>query len=81
MIQEIPYGVYNDTESKDIELPISIEVIPHKAIVIYDANPLVINRPSRCHICVVIFFGCVPISAFILIILSFTSQNVHDALY
>ena len=85
MIQDIPYGVYDknnddsdDSESK--EMPISIEVVAHKAIVIYDASP-VINRPSQWHICIVIFFGCIPMAAFLLIILTFTNKKINDIIY
>jgi hypothetical protein len=89
MIQEIPYGVYTNNESKEninseskeiIEMPVSIEVVAHKAIVIYDATAIV-NRPSRCHICIFIFFCCIPMSAFLLIVLTFTNKNIYDIIY
>ena len=92
MIQEIPYGVYdnndnsqnhsqNNSESIEIiEMPLSIEVVAHKAIVIYDAAP-VINRPSRWYICIVLFFGCIPMAAFLFIILTFTNQKINDIVY
>ena len=49
MLEEIPYGVYTENdisnnliENKNIpilvEIPISVEVVPHKAILIVDAQ-------------------------------------------
>ena len=87
MIQEIPYGVYSDTndnscESKEINvIPISIEVVPHKAIVIYDANPVIINQPSRSHACLFVFFCCVVTMGFLIIVLSFSNEIIHDKVY
>ena len=36
MIQEIPYGRYEKTDDSNSELPLSIEVLPHKAIMIHE---------------------------------------------
>jgi len=36
MIQEIPYGRYEKTDDSNSELPVSIEVLPHKAIMIHE---------------------------------------------
>ena len=88
MIQEIPYGVYVNNENNEnnsesieiIEVPLSIEVVAHKAIVIYHANP-VVNRPPRWYICIVIFFGCIPMSAFLFIILTFTNEKINHIVY
>jgi hypothetical protein len=93
MIQEIPYGVYDnknesetkdieskDIESKEIEMPVSIEVIPHKAIIIYDATAIV-NGPSRCHKCLFTFFCSISTIGILFIILGFNNRIIHDRVY
>lgn len=71
MIQEIPYGIYEQNKNID-NLPISLEVIPHKAILITNAH--VINQSSRNDLilniykCVFITFFSIPI---ILVLISF----------
>jgi hypothetical protein len=55
MNEEIPYAVYVKNESKDSielikietntnELPVSIEIVPHKAILVQDAAVVVNHR-------------------------------------
>lgn len=69
MIQEIPYGIYEQNKNID-NLPISLEVIPHKAILITNAH--VINHRNDTMLtiykCVFITFFSIPI---ILVLISF----------
>ena len=69
MIQEIPYGIYEQNKNID-NLPISLEVIPHKAILI--TNATVINHRNDTMLtiykCVFITFFSIPI---ILVLISF----------
>lgn len=88
MNEEIPYAIYvknesNENESKQspeliesIELPVSIEIVPHKAILIRDAtidgnNYIPINsKYCLCLCCTILFM----IS--IMFLLSFLTPNV-----
>ena len=91
MIQEIPYGVYSNndknindnSESKEInEIPLSIEVIAHKAIVIYDATPIIIhNRRSGCQNCFFLLFCCITMTGFLLVVLSFSNQSMYNIVF
>lgn len=51
MIQEIPYGKYiekiNDLSDSVESLPVSIEVIPHAAIIINEIYNVEVRRQSR----------------------------------
>uniref|UniRef100_A0A6C0D0L2 Uncharacterized protein n=1 Tax=viral metagenome TaxID=1070528 RepID=A0A6C0D0L2_9ZZZZ len=59
MIEEVPCGVFIKTQndsnkniSDSIEintLPLSIEIIPHKAILIQEAEVIIVSRNYRCN--------------------------------
>ena len=70
-INEIPYAIY-DKNTNDGELPISIEVIPHKAILIANVDTQVIMRRNEVmftiYKCVFITFFAIPVG---LVLLSF----------
>lgn len=65
-IEEIPYAIYDENKN-DVELPVSIEVIPHKAILITNAT---IHRNNMLSIYKCIFITCVSIPA-VLVLISF----------
>ncbi len=70
-IKEIPYAIH-DKNTNEVDLPISLEVIPHKAILI--ANATVLNHSSRnntmltIYKCVFITFFSIPA---VLVLISF----------
>ena len=65
-IKEVPYAIY-DKNTNDVDLPISIEVTPHKAILITNAT---IHRNNTCTIYKCIFITCFSIPA-VLVLISF----------
>jgi hypothetical protein len=65
-IDEIPYAI-PDKNINDVDLPVSIEVIPHKAILITNAT---IHRNNMCTIYKCIFITCFSIPA-VLVLISF----------
>jgi hypothetical protein len=64
-INDIPYAIY-DKNTNNIELPISIEVIPHKTILIANANvhtQVIRNRNNlmlNIYKCIFIIFFAIP---------------------
>lgn len=66
-IKEIPYAM-PDKNINDVDLPVSIEVIPHKAILITNATVHRNNTTLTVYKC--IFITCVSIPA-ILVLMSF----------
>ena len=70
-INEIPYAIY-DKNTNDGELPLSIEVVPHKAILIANVDTQVIIRRNEIMLTI---YKCVFISCFaipvILVFISF----------
>ena len=66
-VNEIPYAM-PDKNTNDVDLPISIEVIPHKAILI--TNATVHRNNTMCTIYKCIFITCVSIPA-VLVLISF----------
>lgn len=65
-IEEIPYAI-PDKNINDIDLPLSIEVIPHKAILITNAT---VHRNNTLSIYKCVFITCVSIPA-VLVLISF----------
>ena len=65
-IEEIPYAM-PDKNINDIDLPVSIEVIPHKAILITNAT---VHRNNMLTIYKCVFITCVSIPA-VLVLISF----------
>jgi hypothetical protein len=66
-VNEIPYAI-PDKNINDISLPVSIEVIPHKAILITNATVHRNNTTLTIYKC--IFITCVSIPA-VLVLISF----------
>jgi hypothetical protein len=66
-IKEVPYAI-PDKNINDIDLPISIEIIPHKAILI--TNATIHKNNSMCTIYKCIFITCFSIPA-VLVLISF----------
>lgn len=66
-IIEIPYAIH-DKNTNDIDLPISIEVRPHKAILI--TNTTIHRNNSMCTIYKCMFITCFSIPA-VLVLISF----------
>jgi len=70
-INEIPYAIY-DKNINDGELPLSIEVVPHKAILIANVDTQVIMRRNdimfTIYKCVFITFFAIPLG---LVLISF----------
>ena len=66
-VNEIPYAIH-DKNTNDVDLPISIEVIPHKAILIANATIHRNNTTLTIYKCV--FITCVSIPA-VLVLISF----------
>ena len=66
-VNEIPYAIH-DKNTNDVDLPISIEVTPHKAILI--ANATIHRNNSTCTIYKCIFITCFSIPA-VLVLISF----------
>jgi hypothetical protein len=65
-IEEIPYAI-PDKNINDIDLPVSIEVIPHKAVLITNAT---VHRNNTLTIYKYVFITCVSIPA-VLVLISF----------
>ena len=64
MIQEIPYAIHAENPILENDLPVSIEIVPHKAIVVYDVIGFQPNRNQNMRYmykyCVV-FFTSIPL--------------------
>jgi hypothetical protein len=71
IMNEIPYAIYDKNTNKD-ELPLSIEVVPHKAIKIVNVDTEVIMRRNEIMLtiykCIFITFFAIPVG---LVLLSF----------
>ena len=65
-VNDIPYAI-PDKNINEVDLPVSIEVIPHKAILITNAT---IHRNNMCTIYKCIFITCFSIPA-VLVLISF----------
>jgi len=66
VIEEVPYAM-PDKNINDVDLPISIEIIPHKAILITNAT---VHRNDMLTIYKCVFIICVSIPA-VLVLISF----------
>jgi hypothetical protein len=63
MIQEVPIAIYIKDDNSLNSLPVSVEVVPHKAIIVID-NAVIIRRPNGiinkfsfiCKRCVIFIF-------------------------
>jgi hypothetical protein len=74
MIEEVPYAIY-DKNINDTDLPVSVVVIPHKAIKIANVDTQVIvsrnNTMLTIYKCVFITFFTIPV---VLVLISFFTR-------